>query len=139
MELTNINQITVEVGQNIPFTETAVPGSICIQHREGAGIVTLRGITNQCRARFRVEYSGNIAVPTGGTAEEISLAIAVAGEPLQSTRMRVTPAAVEEFFNVSASVFIDVPKGCCTNVAVENVSGQSVLVSDSNLIITREA
>lgn len=138
-ELTNIATTPVEAGQNLPFTETAVRGSACIQHRDGSGVVTLRGITNQCRARYLVDYSGNIAVPTGGTAGEISLAIAIAGEPLQSTRMRVTPAAVGEFFNVSAAAYIDVPKGCCANIAIENTSDQTVDVANSNLIITREA
>lgn len=131
--------MTVESGQNVPFTETPVRGAVCIQHREGSGIITLRGITNQNRARFLVDFSGNIAVPTGGTAEEISLAIAISGEPLQATSMRVTPAAVEEFFNVSAATFIDVPKGCCVNVAIENTSGQDVSVANANLIVTREA
>lgn len=139
MELTNINTVTVAAGQNVPFTETAVPGGGCIQHREGAGIVTLRGLTNQCRARFLVEYSGNIAIPTGGTVGEISLAIAINGEPLQSSLMRVTPAAVGEFFNVSSFAYVDVPKGCCLSVAIENTTAEAVDVANSNLIVTREA
>lgn len=140
MEITNVNTVLVADGANVPFTETPVPGGACIRHREGAGVVTLRGLTNnQCRARFLVSYSGNIAVPTGGTVEAISLAIAVDGEPLESTRMIVTPAAVEEFFNVSAQAYIDVPKGCCTSVAVENTSDQDINVANSNLVITREA
>lgn len=139
MEITNINTVTVPAGQNVPFTETAVRGSACIQHREGSGVVTLRGVTNQCRARYKVEYSGNIAIPTGGTVGEISIALALAGEPLQATEMIVTPAAVENFFNVSAATYIDVPKGCCANVAVENTSDQDILVANSNLVITREA
>lgn len=138
-ELTNINTTLVTLGQNVPFTETAVPGKECIHHREGSGIVTLRGITNQCRARFLVQYSGNISIPTGETVGEISLAIAVNGEPLQATLMRVTPAAVDEFFNVSAAAYVDVPKGCCVNVAIENTSTEDINVANSNLIITREA
>lgn len=139
MEITNVSTIQVDDGQNVLFTETPVKGSSCIQHRDGSGVVTLRGITNQCRARYRVEYSGNIAVPTGGTVGEISLAIAIAGEPLASAAMRVTPAAVEEFFNVSSAVYVDVPKGCCANIAVVNTSGITISVANSNLIVTREA
>lgn len=130
----------VEQGQNVLFTETAVKScKPCIKHREGAGVVTLRGLTNQCNARFLVNFSGNIAIPTGGTAEEISLAIAIEGEPLQSTRMRVTPAALDNYFNVSSQVYVDVPRGYCTSVAVENVSGQAINVQNANLIVTREA
>ena len=93
---------TQEVAQNgnVIFTNTAVRGTNCIKHREGSGIITLRGITNQCRARYFVNFSANIAVPTGGTAGEISLAIAISGEPVLSSQMRSTPAAVSQFNNV---------------------------------------
>lgn len=129
----------VAANGNVVFTNTAVKGSNCIQHREGSGIVTLRGLTNQCRARYFVDFSANIAVPTGGTAGEISLAIAISGEPVLSSQMRSTPAAVDQFNNVSAGVFIDVPRGCCVNVAVENTSTQAIDVANANLVVTREA
>lgn len=109
---------TVLQGEDVAFTETPVCGTKCIVHRQGSGVVKLRGITNQCKARFLVSYSGNIQIPTGGTVEAISLAIAIDGEPLQSTRMIVTPAAVENLFNVSA---------------------QAIEVQNSNLIVVREA
>ncbi len=102
----------VAAGEDVALTETPVCGSKCIVHRQGSGIVKLRGITNQCRARFLVSFSGNIQIPTGGTVEAISLALAVDGEPLQSTRMIVTPAAVSNMFNVSAQAYVDVPCGC---------------------------
>lgn len=140
MEITSNSIQLVEQGQNVLFTETAVPScKPCIKHREGAGVVTLRGLTNQCNARFLVNFSGNIAIPTGGTVEEISLAIAIEGEPLQSTRMRVTPAAVDQYGNISSQAYVDVPRDCCATVAVENTSTQAINVQNSNLIVTREA
>lgn len=140
MEITANAIQLVEAGQNVLFTETAVRScKPCVKHRDGAGVVTLRGLTNQCNARFRVSFSGNIAIPAGGTVGEISLAIAIEGEPLQSTRMRVTPAAVDNYFNVSAQADICVPRGCCASVAVENTSGVPVNVQNANLIVTREA
>jgi hypothetical protein len=99
----------------------------------------LRGITNQCRARFRVSFGGNIAIPTGGTVGPISLALAIDGEAVPATTMIITPAAVEQFFNVSADLFIDVPRGCCVSVSVKNISTDAVVVQNANLIITREA
>lgn len=138
-EFTNIALITVVQGETVPFTETPVKGTNCIVHREGSGNVKLRGITNQCRARFLVSYSGNIQIPADGTVEAISLAIALDGEPLQSTRMIVTPAAVGNLWNVSAQVYVDVVKNCCSTVAVQNTSAQSIEVQNSNLIVTREA
>lgn len=130
---------TVLQGEDVAFTETPVCGTKCIVHRQGSGVVKLRGITNQCKARFLVSYSGNIQIPTGGTVEAISLAIAIDGEPLQSTRMIVTPAAVENLFNVSAQAYVDVPFGCCSTIAVQNTSGQTIEVQNSNLIVVREA
>ena len=138
-EFTGIALQTVEAGQNVVLTETPVCGSNCIQHREGSGIVKLRGLTNNCKARFLVSFSGNIQIPTGGTVEAISVAIAVDGEPLQSTRMIVTPAALENMWNVSSQVYVDVPRGCCVSVAVENTSTQSIEVANANLIAVRQA
>ena len=138
-EYTNASVVEVASGQNIPFTETAVSASPCIVHREGAGVVTLRGLTNQCSARFRVTFGGNIAVPEDGTVEAISIALAINGEPLTSATAVVTPAATEEYFNVFAAAFVAVPKGCCLTAAVENTSEQSINVANSNLIVERVA
>jgi hypothetical protein len=138
-EYTAVSSQNVAANGNVVFTNTAVKGSNCIQHREGSGIVTLRGITNQCRARYFVDFSANIAVPTGGTAGAISLAIAISGEPVLSSRMISTPAAVAQFNNVSTGIYVDVPKGCCVNIAVENTSGVAIDVANANLVVTREA
>lgn len=138
-EYVNVAAQEVATNGNVIFTNTAVRGSNCIQHREGSGIVTLRGLTNQCTARFFVDFSGNIAVPTGGTAGAISLAIAISGEPVLSSQMISTPAAVEQYNNVSSGIYIDVPRGCCVNIAVENTSDQAVSVANANIVITREA
>lgn len=139
MEITANTIQLVEQNQNILFTETAVCGNGCIRHREGSGLVSVMGHTNQCRARYRAFFSGNIAVPTGGTVGEISLAIALNGEPVQSTRMRVTPAAVDNYFNVSSKIDIDVPQGCCTQISVQNISTQPINVQNANLIVERKA
>lgn len=140
MEITNNELQLVAAGQNVVFDETPVCPTKCITHRQGSGIARLKGLTNgQCRARFFVSFSGNIQIPAGGTVEAISLAIAVDGEPLQSTQMIVTPAAVEDLWNVSSQVYVDVPCGCCVTVAVENTSTQAIEVQNSNLIVVRAA
>ena len=139
MELTANALQTVEANQNVLFTDTVVCGSCSILHRDGSGLVTLRGITNQCRARFKVTFGGNIALPTGGTVEAISLAIAINGEPVASTTMIVTPAAVEEFSNVFSAVYLDVPANCCSQISVRNISTQAIDVQNANLIVERVA
>ena len=138
-EFTNSSIVSVAAGQNVPLTETAVNGKNCIMHREGSGIATLRGITNQCKARYKVSFGANIAVPTGGTVGAISMALAVNGEPLNSATAIVTPAAVEDFGTIYVSVFVDVPRGCCVTVSAENTSTQTISVANSNLIVERIA
>ena len=131
---------TVPANQNVYFTDTIVGGNASINHRDNSGLVTLKGVTNcQNRARFMVSFGGNVAIPTGGTVEAISLAIAIDGEAVPASSMIVTPAAVDQYFNVKASVFIDVPRSCCTQVSVMNTSAQPILIQNGNLILTREA
>ncbi len=138
-EFTNASTALVAAGQNVPLTETAVAGNCSIVHRDGAGIVTLRGNTNQCRARYRVSFGANIAIPTGGTVEAISLALTINGEPLVSATAIVTPAAVGDYGNVFVSANVDVPRGCCLTVAAENTSGQAINVANANMIVERVA
>jgi hypothetical protein len=130
---------TVQANQNVYFTDTVICGNTSMTHRDDSGLVMLRGITNQCRARFKVSFGANIAIPTGGTVEPISLAIALNGEAIASTTMIQTPAAVEEFANVASAVYIDVPAGCCITVSVRNTSTDAVDVQNANLIIERVA
>lgn len=119
-------------------------------HREGSGIVTLRGIVNNsCAnfARYQVTFNGNIAVPTGGTVGPIAVSLAIDGEPILTSRAIVTPAAVDEYFNVTSTAIITVPKGCCFNVSVENISfgatavdtPTAINVQNANLVVSRIA
>lgn len=129
-----------------------------VLHRNESGIVTLRGIVNNpCGnfARYQVTFNGNIAVPDGGTVGPISIALALDGEPILTSRAIVTPAATatdpvttENFFNVTSTAIITVPKCCCFNVSVENTSesatpattpAPAILVQNANLTVTRIA
>ena len=140
MEITANAAQTVAAGQNVVFSDTAVPGNCSIMHREGSGLAKLRGLTStQCRARFKATFGGNIAVPTGGTAGAISLALTIDGEAVAATTMTVTPAAVGEYFNVSSSVYLDIPSSCCSQISVENTSAQSISIQNANLIVERVA
>lgn len=126
-----------------------------VYHRNGSGIVTLRGITNNCFARYQVTFNGNVAIPDGGTVGPISVALALDGEPILTSRAIVTPAATaadpptqDNFFNVTSTAIISVPRGCCFNVSVENTSesatpattpAPAILVQNANLTVTRIA
>lgn len=139
MEITAVALQEVAENQNVLFTDTVICGGSSIVHRGGSGLVTLRGLTNQCRAQYKVTFGGNIAIPTGGTVEEISLALTIDGEPLGSATMIETPAAVEQFSNVFGAVYIAVPRGCCLTVGVRNTSAQAINVQNANLIVERIA
>ena len=123
---------TVAANQNVYFTDSVTSGSCAIEHRDGSGLITLR-------ARFRVHFGANIAVPTGGTVGPISLAIALDGEAIPSTVMTVTPAAVDNYFNVSSSIFIDIPRACCSHISIRNISAGDINVQNANLIVERSA
>lgn len=139
MEITANELQNVLENQNVQFTDTVVPGKACTLHRPGSGLVSLKGLTNQCRARFKISFGANIALPTGGTVEAISLALAIDGEPIATTNAIVTPAAVEEFFNVFTAIYLDIPRGCCSQISVRNTSTQPIDVQNANLIIERVA
>lgn len=139
MEITANAVQTVQVNAPVVFTETAVNGNCSILHREGSGLVSLRGITNQCRARFRVTFGANVALPTGATVAPISLAIAINGEAVGPATMISTPAAAEDFNNVGRVLFLDVAAGCCAQISVENIGTDAVNVQNANLIVERVA
>ena len=131
---------TVASNQNVLLTETPVCGNCSIIHREGTGLVTLRAINcKQCRARFRVSFSGNIAIAAGGAVGPISIAIAENGEAINTTTMIATPAAIGDYWNVSSGVFLNVPCGCCVQLSIKNISTQPIDIQNSNLIVERVA
>lgn len=140
----------VEPGQNIILNDSIGCRNGNVLHRDESGIVTLRGIVNNpcaCFARYQVTFNGNIAIPEDGTLGPISVAIAIDGEPLQTSRAIFTPAAVDEYGNVTSTAFVTVPKGCCFTVAVENTSGSAdgttpapaINVQNANLVVQRVA
>lgn len=130
----------VDADQNVLFTDAPVPCSRgWVVHRDGSGVFTLRGITDRCAALYRVEFTGNIEIPDGGTAAPISVAIAIDGEPLASSLAIFTPAEDAQFGNVTSMAIIRVPRGCCTHVAVVNttVTNVPIDVQNANIEITR--
>lgn len=111
-----------------------------ITHRTDSGIFKLKGATNSCKAIYRVTFNGNIAVTTGETVGAISVALQEDGETVNNAVATVTPAAVENFFNVSLDTFVTIPCGCCVTVSVKNIStGTSIDVTNANIIFERVA
>lgn len=142
VELTANAAQTVAAGQNVLFTDAPVKCNRgYVVHRSGAGLVTLRGACNGCAsvARYKVMFVGNISVPTGGTAGAISVAVSIGGEAVPQTTATATPAAVGDAWNVATAAFVDVPRGCCVDIAVRNISTQAIDVANANLMVERVA
>lgn len=146
-EYTAIAQQTINPGETVIFTETAEP---CrrgfIRHRDGTGNFLLSGqipYNFGCRcggnnsAEYLVNFGANIAIPTGGTPGAISIALQIDSAALPSSIMIVTPAAVEEFFNVSRAINADIWRGCCETVSVKNISDQPILMQNASIAFSR--
>lgn len=120
-----------------------------VYHEDETGIFILRGITNNCFARYEVTYNGNIAIPTDGAVTPIALAITVNGEQRPTSRAIFTPAAVDQYGNVTSTATITVPRGCCFSVSVRYVDATTdaaatvptplIEVQNSNLRVVRTA
>lgn len=137
-----------EVSLNSPavFTASIPCRKGYIYHEDETGIFILRGITNQCFATYQVTFNGNIAIPTGGTVTPIAVALTVNGEPRVTSRAIITPAAVEEYGNVTSTAIIRVPRGCCFSLSVEAVPASTettpapvIELQNANLVISRVA
>lgn len=140
---------SVALNAPIIFTASIPCRKGYIYHEEETGVFILRGITNgQCFATYQLTFNGNVAIPTGGDVTPIAIAIAVNGEPRLTSRAIYTPAAVEEYGNLTSTAIIKVPRGCCFSVSVEYVQATDdptvtptplIDVQNANLVIDRIA
>ena len=139
----------IQPGQNVILNDSIRCPKGYVLHRNESGLVILRGIVNNpcgCFARYQVTFNANIAVPEDGMVTPIAIALAIDGEPILTSRAIFTPAAVDEYGNVTSTAIITVPKGCCFTIAVENVSeadgatpAPSINVQNANLTVARIA
>lgn len=139
----------VALNSPILFTASIPCTKGCVYHEDETGIFILKGVTNNCFARYRVTYNGNIAVPEEGEVTPIAVSIAVNGEPRPTSEAIFTPQAVSEFGNVTSTCIVTVPRGCCFSMSVRYVDGTvndvevdptpTIEVQNSNLVIERIA
>lgn len=134
IELTDLGVQTVLASDNVLFEKKLVHSGCAERHREGSGIITLTK-----PGRYRVTFSGNIAVPTGGTVGEVLLALSLDGETLVGTIMRAVPADELQYFNVSVDRLVDVFCGSSATVAVENPGTVPVSVDNPLITVVRVA
>ncbi len=139
----------VAPGESVIFTASPEPCRMgLVRHRDETGDFLLRGAApnrNRCgcccrrdsAVNYFVDFGANISIPTGGTPGTISLAFAINGSTLPATTMEVTPAAVEEPFNVSEATNVPIWMGCCQTLTVRNTSDQPIQVANANIVFTR--
>lgn len=117
-------------------------------HEDGTGNFVLRGNTQNCFARYQVVFNGNIALPEGATAAPIAVALTVNGEIRPTSRAIFTPAAANQYGNVTSTAIITVPRGCCFNLALRSVAASEdptvtpaplINLQNANLTINRVA
>lgn len=140
---------SVALNAPVLFTASIPCNKGYVYHEDETGIFILRGITNNCFARYQVTFNGNVAVPTGGAVTPIALSIAVNGEERPTSRAIFTPQAVDEFGNLTSTALITVPKGCCFSMSMRYVDATiddpattptpTIEVQNANLVINRVA
>lgn len=121
-------------------------------HENETGNFILRGSVsnpNSCFARYHVTAGGNIALPTGATpVGPIAMAISVNGEVRPTSKAIVTPSAAGDYFNITCTAIIDVPRGCCFNIALRNTAASDdptvtpaplIMLQNANIVINRIA
>ena len=125
----------VGVNQNVLFDDNFPCNNGYVIHQSGSGVFTLRGVTKQCYARYRVSFSGNIAGTSA--AGQLVMALTLNGETLFNAVGMATPAAADEYFNINIDTVIAIPCGCCFSLAVKNIGTLETSVTNANLIIER--
>jgi len=139
---------SIALNQPAIFTASIPCSRGYVYHEDETGIFILRGVTPNCFARYQVTFNGNIAIPTGGTVGPIAIALAVNGEPRQTSRAIFVPAAVDTYGNVTSTAIITVPRGCCFTLSVRYVAADEdpattptpvIEMQNANLVINRVA
>lgn len=149
-EYTAVERQIIQPNGFAVFTAAPVPCTRgFVVPRLGSGVFQLSGLGVPrmggccCNKRvlgvnYDVDFGANIAVPDGETVGEISVAITIGGTAIPSSIMTVTPAAVEEFFNISRDITAQIVAGCCQNVSVQNLSTIPIAMVDASINFDRK-
>lgn len=149
-EYTAVERQIIQPNGFVVFTAAPVPCTRgFVVPRLGSGVFQLSGLGVPrmggccCNKRvlgvnYDVDFGANIAVPDGETVGEISVAITIGGTAIPSSIMTVTPAAVEEFFNISRDITAQIVAGCCQNVSVQNISTIPIAMVDASINFDRK-
>lgn len=141
-----LTPVTIPANGDFTFTLSPVPCQRgLVRHRDDSGDFLLSGqVPGRCTcgcscnqsAQYLVDFGANVAIPEGGTVEPISVALTLNGSPVQTSAMIVTPAAVEQYQNISRAIHVPVWCDCgCATLTVRNISAQPILAQFYNIVI----
>ena len=104
-------------------------------HRQGSGVVRLRGRNNRCNLKsiFDLSFNGNVTSGTAGT--EVQLAMTVDGTPLAETTMIETIGTANSYQNLAARTYLKVCPGEDVTLSVTNTGTEPVTI-DANAALT---
>jgi len=142
---TSVAEQTINPGESAVFTENPVScNSGLVRHRDGSGSFLFAGRVRRCRcgclpktANYLVNFGANIAIPTGGTVEPITVAISIDGATMPASTMEATPAAVDQYSAVAKTDIAEIWSGCCETVSIRNTSSQPILMKNAVIAIDR--
>lgn len=130
------NGAVIFTNDNFPCTN----GSII--HQDESGVFVVRGIVRNPYAAMgilRVDFGANVAIPTGGTVEEITLAVSVGGAVEPASTIRITPTAVDVYENVSRSIEVPIYRGVPQYISITNTSSQEIAIQNAIIDLDRVA
>ena len=139
--LANTEQ-SVALNAPVIFTASIPCNRGYVYHEDETGIFILRGITNNCFARYQVTFNGNVAIPTGGEVTPIAVGITINGVVIPDSVAIVTPTAVEDVWHINTSTTVTVPCGCCLSVSaayVDATEDDAAVTSTPSIFVRRYA
>lgn len=138
-----ISEQTVQPNGTVIFSNDSFPcGNGSIIHQDESGVFIVRGIVKNPYAaigRLSVDFGANVAIPTGSTVEEISLAVSVGGAVEPASTIRITPSAVDVYENVSRSIEVPIYRGVPQYISIVNTSTQPIILTNAIIDLVRTA
>lgn len=131
----NVPVQTVAANGPVLFASTRLKTGCATRHEAGSSRVILLqpGV-------YKVSFSGNVSIPTGGAVQQTSVSIIQDGEAIPGSNMLYTPAAVDVPGNVATDVLVRVYNCCATStLSVRNTGTGAINVQDANIVVTRES
>lgn len=135
VDAVNVPVQLVAANEPVLFASTRLRTGCATRHEAGSSRVVLLS-----PGVYKVSFSGNVSIPTGGTVQQTSVAIVQDGEAIPGSTMLYTPAAVAVPGNIATDVLVRVYPCCATStLSVRNTGAGSINMQDANIVVTRES